>query len=208
MQTIQNWRCREQDDCLHDLKKFKEGLVESVNERFHSSVTELEHILVSIDIDKIIEHLCGKRSKHGIISIDKNALEQFGSEDFREFFAYVCSQKHVEQLTENEDLMLQAGLSHVIHWRLKVALKDYIWNPKYQKDIAEWFNVLDVTSGTVFSWLLDALGTVQPFGLCDRKFTSNYHLSNIYQMTYHSRSFLVAVNESAVYKLLYCNQNL
>lgn len=208
LKTVQNWRCRDQDDCLHDLKKLKGDLIESMTERFQNSVTELQHILVSVDIDKIVENLCGKRGQKGIISIDENALEQFGSEDFRRFFAYVCSQKHVKQLTENEELMLQPGLSHVIHRRLKVALKDYVWNPKYQKDIAEWFQVLNVASGKVVFGLPDDLGPLQSFGLCDRKFTSSYHLSNVYQMTYHSRSFLVTLNESAVYKSLYCNQNM
>ena len=158
LKTVQNWRCRDRDDCLHDLKQLKDDLIESMNERFQNSVTELQHILVSLDIDKIVGHLCGKRGKNGIISIDENALEQLGSEEFRRLFGYVCSQKHVEQLTESAELMLQPGLGHVVHRRLKVALKDYIWNLKYQKDIAEWFQVLNA-NGKVVSGLPTAENT-------------------------------------------------
>lgn len=41
LKTVQNWRCREQHDCLHDLNKLKDDLIESINEGFKNSVTEL-----------------------------------------------------------------------------------------------------------------------------------------------------------------------
>ena len=93
-------------------------------------VSDLQKKLVCLDIESIAACLVGERNVNGIVKIDEELLETFGLEEFKEFYEYICSQDHIKDFAESNDIFLDPSLSHVVYRRLKSTLKELIWNPK------------------------------------------------------------------------------
>ena len=55
---------------------------------------------------------------------------------------------------------------------------------------------------------LQGLGSLQTFAASSRKFGDEYHLSNVYQVCFQNDSFLVMLDEEAVYHSLYCAETV
>lgn len=60
-ETVYQWVAREQEDCEKDLKQLAVDLAESLNSRYKQSVTQMQEYLTSLDLDCLVQHLCGER---------------------------------------------------------------------------------------------------------------------------------------------------
>ena len=175
VRTVQNWVCREIDDCIDDLNTLKGDIIESMDIRFDDATSYLQSALVSLDLDTLFNLLCGKRSENGKVEIDEAALELFGVDKFREFYRFVCSQNHVRKLQESDDLLLNHALSHVVHRKLKMAMKEFLWQPQYNGIISEWFVILKSDPGnSAAKKSLQGLESLQTFAASSRKFGNEY----------------------------------
>jgi hypothetical protein len=92
---------------------------------------------------------CFYRSATGVVKIDEAKLEEYGKEGFSHFFGHVCKMSHVQSLSCEDDEIFNPKLSHVVHRRLKTALKDFLWLKKFQALMIRWFLVVDAATGKI-----------------------------------------------------------
>ena len=59
--TVYQWVAREREDCEKDLKQLAVDLAESLNSRYKQSITQMQKYLTSLDLDCLVQHLCGER---------------------------------------------------------------------------------------------------------------------------------------------------
>lgn len=59
--VVYKWEARDQRDCEKDLKQLAVDLVEALQSRYEQSVTQLQEYLTSLDLDCLVQHLCGQR---------------------------------------------------------------------------------------------------------------------------------------------------
>ena len=107
----------------------------------------MQNNLTCPDLDCIISMLVGRRTTSGIIQIDEAALENYGSEEFERVFAFICSLKHVQLLSVSEDVSFVAALSHVIHRKIKTAMKELVWQPQHVDVLGKFAKVVDSKGG-------------------------------------------------------------
>jgi hypothetical protein len=75
------------------------------------------------------------RSATGNVKIDEAKLEEYGMEKF-------C-------LSCEAGLIFNPKLSHVMHRRLKTALKDFIWLQQFRDVMSQWFSVVNAATGKI-----------------------------------------------------------
>ena len=99
---ILKWKMRQLHDVESDLQNLAKDLSVSLTSRFEKCASNLQSILGCIDIDCILNLLVGVRKPSGYPSLMKEEeFVEFGREDFKQFFKYICSLKHVKELAEN-----------------------------------------------------------------------------------------------------------
>ncbi len=104
------WKAREIEDCEQDLRCLATDLLASIKIRINE-VSERQRLIVCMDFDSIVKLVVGERNQNGLVKINEGALESFGTEEFRLFYHHVCSQRHIRELAELKDLMLDPSLS-------------------------------------------------------------------------------------------------
>eukprot|EP00794_Sanderia_malayensis_P004468 gene4468-5062_t len=129
-EPVIDWIAREIQDCEEDLQLFACDLLNSLKSHL-ANVSRMQSQLRSMDLDTIIGHMTGDRNDKGCVKIDEAALEHYSHDEFKELFAYVCYQDHLQALALSKDMITDPSLSHVIHRKLKVFLKELVWHPKY-----------------------------------------------------------------------------
>ena len=60
-ESVYKWMVRDQKDCEKDLKQLALDLTECLESRYERSVTHMQEYLTSLDLDCLVEHLCGER---------------------------------------------------------------------------------------------------------------------------------------------------
>jgi hypothetical protein len=137
-------------------------------------------------------------------------LEEYGKEEFSKFFSHVCTMPHVKKLIHNEEILTDAKLSHVVHRRLKVALKDVIWRPKFQAVMWQWFSVLNEATGKVMASLdtYSNLGNLNRISVCDKMFPKTCYLCNLYKMEFESKTLITILDEAKVCESMYTNSEV
>eukprot|EP00794_Sanderia_malayensis_P008323 gene8323-9214_t len=133
-----------------------------------------------------------RRSPNETHVIGKAALQEFGNAQFEEFYDHSCSQKHVQELAESKDIIVDPALSHVVHRRLKNVLKNLIWDSKYINVLVECLLVLadddtlvpfakafEKEKETKVGCFKDSIGHLQNFQLADPNVTGKFVLQNM-----------------------------
>ena len=129
-----NWKARELLDVQNDLQVLAKDLVASLKVCNEKCLSSLQRNLTCIDIDTIFSLLVGDRKQSGYPNLAReDELVQYGKDDFKLFYAYVCSLSHVKQLAENHftELKLKECCSDEILTKLKHALKIVLCTPKH-----------------------------------------------------------------------------
>ena len=124
------WKARELKDCEEDLKTFLTDLKSSFKSRFQQCISPMQNDLTSLDLDSIVSLQMGSRSANGIVRIDEAALECFKTEEFRRVFQFICSLRHAQRLAL-KDVTFAPTLSSAVYRKLKMTIKELVWNPKW-----------------------------------------------------------------------------
>ncbi len=193
---------RETKDCEDDLHQFIADLLESPQSRYTNCVSDMCNYLTAIDLENLFCLLVGERL-NGKPSVSEAELEEYGREFFKKFIEYVCGQKHVAAAVKEGLLEIDPRLSHVIHRKLKQALKNILWD---MKEISvNWFTIVQketlkplasVISKTSGNLMLFKIAPNQPF--VEKCFVAVFHGDE--------REHIVKLNEDGVYKSLYTDE--
>ena len=143
------WKARELKDCEEDLKTFLTDLKSSFKSRFQQCISPMQNDLTSLDLDSIVSLQVGSRSANGIVRIDEAALECFKTEEFRRVFQFICSLPHVQRLALKEDVTFAPALSSAVYRKLKMTIKELVWNPKYIDVFAKFVKVVKSANNVV-----------------------------------------------------------
>ena len=99
---ILTWEARDLSDVEKDLQQLARDLSASLNARHDNCLSRLQTILMCIDIDTLFSLLVRKRKQNGYPDLkEENKFVQYGKDDFKLFYGYVCSLSHVKELAEN-----------------------------------------------------------------------------------------------------------
>lgn len=149
------WKMRQLHDVEKDLRALAKDLCDSLTSRFKKCASSLQSILCCIDIDCILNLLVGIRKVSGYPSLTREEeFVEFGTDDFKQFFKYVCSLKHVKELAENHftELKLKSVYSNEILANLKNTLKIILWTPNHIHILSQWLKfVTTIENGQVCS---------------------------------------------------------
>ena len=90
---------RQLHDVERDLRNLAKDLSISLKSRFEKCASKLQSILGCIDIDCIVNLLVGVRKPSGYPSLlREEEFVEFGKDEFKQFFKYICSLRHVKEL--------------------------------------------------------------------------------------------------------------
>ena len=130
-------------------------------------------------------------------------------EKFSNFFDHVCKMPHVQRMSE-DGLIFNPKLSHVVHRRLKTALKDFIWLQQFRDVMSRWFSVVNAATGKITGSLdSEILGVLTSMTTVDKIFPpSTYHLCNLYEMKFESKTVITILDEAMVYNSMYTNSEV
>lgn len=143
------WEARDLLDVQNDLQRLAKDLAASLNVRHDKCLSTLQTNLMCIDIDNIFSLLVGSRKQNGYPDLtEEDNFVKYGKDDFRLFYAYVCSLKHIKQLAENHftELKLKEAYSDEILAKLKNTLKIVLWTPKHVHILCKWLKCLTTTT--------------------------------------------------------------
>ena len=117
---------------------------------------------------------------------------------------------HVQSLSCEDDLTFNPKLSHVVHRRLKTALKDFLWLKKFQALMIGWFLVVDAATGKITSSLdsCKKLGILTSMSVVDKVFPGAYHLCNLYEMKFESVTVIAVLDEAKLLESVYTNSEV
>ena len=152
-----NWQSRQLTDVENDLQQLAKDVSASLKSRLNKCLSNLQSTLTCMDIDNILNLLVGERKQNGYPSLAKESeFVNYGKENFRTFWAYVCSLPHVQELAENHwtELKLRDFYSDEVLANLKNALKVILWTPLYVEILCKWLLVIDVLDNGQVSTLL------------------------------------------------------
>jgi hypothetical protein len=145
---ILKWKIRQLHDVERDLRNLAKDLSISLTSRFEKCTSNLQSILACIYIDCIVNLLVGVRKLSGYPSLLKEEeFVEFGREDFKQFFKYICSLQHVKELAENHftELKLKCVYSDKILTNLKNTLKIILWTPNHVHILSRWLKFITTT---------------------------------------------------------------
>ena len=145
---ILTWEARDLSDVVKDLQQLARDLSASLNARHDNCLSRLQTILMCIDIDTLFSLLVGKQKQNGYPDLkEENKFVQYGKDDFKLFYGYVCFLSHVKELAENHftKLKLKQIYSDEILTKLKDTLKIVLWTPKYAHILCKWLKCVKAT---------------------------------------------------------------
>eukprot|EP00794_Sanderia_malayensis_P004346 gene4346-4925_t len=214
------WTAREIHDCEQDLRCLASDLLTSFKIRIQE-VNQLQKVMLCMDLDSIVKLVVGERNKNGFVKINEGALESYGAEEFRLYYQHICSQRHIRELAELKDLMLDPSLSHVVHRALKNFLKDLFWNPNNLCLLMKCILVLSEKDQLVpitrifekevvedLTALKKKVGQLQVFGMVDDNVTERFVLQNIYILEFSKLTLYAVLNEEELLQQIYANPEI
>ena len=152
-----NWKSRQITDVENDLQQLAKDVSSSLKSRLNKCLSNLQSTLTCIDIDNMLNLLVEDRKQNGYPSLAKESeFVNYGKENFRTFWAYVCSLPHVQKLAENHWTELKLGdfYSDEVLASLKNALKILLWTPLHVEILCKWLLIIDVLGNGQVSTLL------------------------------------------------------
>ncbi|CAB3982578.1 Hypothetical predicted protein [Paramuricea clavata] len=181
------WEARDIEDCQSNFEVFVKDTVESMSRRYDICVPIMCEMLTCLDLESIITLLCGKR-RDGKPCINEGDLEEYGTEGFKAFISHICSITHVKLAIEDGAIDLDPQLSHIVHRKLKQALKDILWQGRETMindsgNLSSMEKVLEDHSSQSFV-------------------TTRFHM----RFTKGEKIYTVQLNEPAVYLSLYTDE--
>ncbi|CAB3976872.1 Hypothetical predicted protein [Paramuricea clavata] len=78
----------------------------------------------------------GEMASHACIN--EGDLEEYGTEGFKAFISHICSITRVKLAIEDGAIDIDPRLSHIVHRKLKQALKDILWQDR--ETMINWFD--------------------------------------------------------------------
>ena len=145
---ILSWKMRQLHDVEGDLRNLAKDLSISLKSCFKKCASKLQSILGCKDIDCIVNLLVGVRKPSGYPSLlREEEFVEFGKDEFKQIFKYICSLQHVKELAENHftELKLKCVYSDKIQANLKNTLKIILWTPKYVHVLSRWLKFITTT---------------------------------------------------------------
>ncbi|CAB4020645.1 Hypothetical predicted protein [Paramuricea clavata] len=131
------WEARDIRDCQSNFEVFVKDTVESLSRRYDICVSIMCEMLTCLHLESIITLLCGKKPD-GKPCINEGDLEEYGTEGFKAFISHICSITHVKLAIEDGAIDLDPRLSHIVHRKLKQALKVILWQDR--ETMINWFD--------------------------------------------------------------------
>lgn len=199
-----DWVARELRDCEADLRQFVVDIIHSLQSRYTDCVPDMCKYLTAIDLESLFSLLVGER-RNGKPLISEAKLEEFGTDFFKKIVEYARSQEHVAAAIEEGLVEIDSRLSHVIHRKLKQALKDVLWNKK--QTVVNWFSVVQKESlKPLASVLTSTSGNLMSFKVAkDQSFVEKCFVA-----VFHGdeREHIVTLNEEAVYRSMYMDEEI
>ena len=192
------------EDCEADLHQFIVDVIQSLESRYTNCVPDMCKYFTAIDLECLFCLLVGTR-RNGKPSISEAKLEEFGAEYFKKIMEYVCSQEHVAATIKEGSIDIDSRLSHVIHRRLKQTLKNILWNMK--ETMVNWFYVVKKEKlKPLASVLSNACGNLTSFKVAqDQPFVEKCFVA---VFNGDEREHVVTLNEEAVYKSIYTDEDV
>ena len=108
-----------------DLNLLGSDLVNSLRSCL-ANFSRMQKEFTPMGFDSIIVHMKGNRKATCPVKVDDTALEHYGHDECKEFFAYEFIQDHMQTLSTAKYIVLEPSLSDVIHRKLKVVLKELV----------------------------------------------------------------------------------
>ena len=111
MVQLLNWQIQQLKDVETDLQQLVKDMSASLHDRQAKCLSSLQSTLTCMDIDSILNLLVGDGNHNGFPSLTKeDEFVMYGKEDFRKFYAYMCSLPHVKELMENHVTELKKSI--------------------------------------------------------------------------------------------------
>ena len=125
---IYEWKDRSPEECLNELIGFTETLIENMDQRYQSSVTDAAHVLKKcLYIPGIYTHIQGNNSQ-GLTGAQKALLHEHGKREFKDFYSYICSLPHIMELYLSEPTMnLSPPLAESVYDKFKLLVFEVIF---------------------------------------------------------------------------------
>lgn len=136
-EVIVNWEERTVDESFEACRTFARDLTNAIESRLDSSVNAASSSF--FDIVEILKLLCGKRLPDGRVKLQEGDLEEYGVEEFREYFKEVCSLEHIKEL---EDERFDARLYASVLRSFKQALRVLVWDHELKHVLISCFRVV------------------------------------------------------------------
>ena len=135
--VIVNWKERTVDESFKDCRMFANDLALAIESRGDSSVYAASSSF--FDIAQIFKFLCCKRLPDGRVKLQEGDLEEYGLEEFHEFFKEVCSLEQIKQLADERfDPRLYASVLRPF----KQALRVLVWDQELKQTLVSCFRVV------------------------------------------------------------------
>ena len=126
---VYKWSDRSPEDCLVHLVQFTGTLIDRMDERYESSVTDAAHHLQKFLYIPWIYALFEGSNRQGLTGAQRAKVYEYGQIEFTEFFQYVCSLPHIVKACEaNPALSFFPALGNSVYDRFKRLIYEVVFH--------------------------------------------------------------------------------
>ena len=205
------WKAREPDDCLKDLKSLAESMIEELDKRFENCFPALNSLLHEcLDFRLLFQELCGTRhgSKH---PVNKAKYAAYGANAYNKCVDFVSCFPHIKE----NNMEFGPGLSLNSYWQLKSTIMEVVWGTMYKTHFSQFFKLIKPVKEKSCTAVRYKTGvadiTVDHIGEFAVSFLHTkpevFTLSETFLLhTNHNKVFCVALQEDLVIQHLYNDQ--
>ena len=122
------------------VRTFAHDLSQAIDNRLDSTTNPASSFF---DVGEIFKLLCGKRLPDGRLNLQEGNLEQYGLEEFREFFKEMCNLEHIQKL---EDEIFDERMYALVLRSFKDALRRLVWDEKLKDSLVQCFEIVKDSS--------------------------------------------------------------
>jgi hypothetical protein len=151
--------------------------------------------------------LCGKRLPNGRLKLQEGNLEQYGLEEFHEFFKEMCNLEHIQKL---EDEIFDERMYARVLRSFKDALRRLVWDKELKDSLVQCFEIVKDSSledDKVTVSLNNGGSLLQMDYVSPSENTFRIHREFELQFT-GKEPVKVQLLEEEVTRVLYCNEAL
>lgn len=133
-EVIVDWEERTVDESFSDTRTFASDLAESIEDRLDRCVNSESSSF--FNISEIFKLLCGRRLPDGRVKLRDRDVEEYGLQDFAQFFKKICSLAHIREMDDERfDERLYASVLR----SFKQTLRMLVWDPELKPHLSELF---------------------------------------------------------------------